>query len=145
VHETVQRRRGESNGVGLNRSESAWLTSQPDHAYFGQKDIQQALLLRISTPESPLPFSPSPTDSTHLADLAVLTDLLMAHPSPDHLHILPTTRAEDNLALSSRNAYLDPAERAVAPVLHRALSAARDLYQKDPPGRKCSRRLRRSY
>lgn len=59
----------------------------------------------------------------------MLTDLLMAHPTPDNLHILPTTRDPNtNLALSSRNAYLSPAEMRVAPTLYRALSAARDMY-----------------
>ncbi|WVR04367.1 pantoate-beta-alanine ligase [Kwoniella sp. DSM 27419] len=79
---------------------------EPDHAYFGQKDIQQALLLKI-----------------------LVQDLLLAHPTPDNLHILPTTRSPAGLALSSRNAYLSPAEMAVAPVLYRALTAARDLYK----------------
>ena len=42
---------------------------QPTQSYFGQKDIQQALLLRRMT-----------------------RDMLMAHPSPDNLHIVPTVR-----------------------------------------------------
>lgn len=59
----------------------------------------------------------------------MLTDLLMAHPTPDNLHILPTTRDPNTkLALSSRNAYLSAAEMRVAPTLYRALAAARDLY-----------------
>ncbi|KAI9635522.1 putative PAN6 Pantoate-beta-alanine ligase [Dioszegia hungarica] len=79
---------------------------EPDHAYFGQKDIQQALLLKI-----------------------MLTDLLLAHPLPENLHILPTTRdPHDHLALSSRNAYLSAPERDIAPILHRALSAAQLLF-----------------
>ncbi|RXK42199.1 pantoate-beta-alanine ligase [Tremella mesenterica] len=79
---------------------------EPSHAYFGQKDIQQALLLRV-----------------------LLTDLLVSHPLPHNLHILPTTRDPiDHLALSSRNAYLTPPERAVAPVLYQALTAASKLW-----------------
>ncbi|WVN87015.1 pantoate-beta-alanine ligase [Cryptococcus depauperatus CBS 7841] len=72
---------------------------EPDHAYFGQKDIQQALLLKI-----------------------LVQDLLLSHPTPSNLHIVPTTRSSTGLALSSRNAYLSPPELFVSPVLYRALS-----------------------
>ncbi|WVO13702.1 pantoate-beta-alanine ligase [Cryptococcus depauperatus] len=72
---------------------------EPDHAYFGQKDIQQALLLKI-----------------------LVQDLLLSHPTPSNLHIVPTTRSSTGLALSSRNAYLSPPELLVSPVLYRALS-----------------------
>ncbi|KII85924.1 hypothetical protein PLICRDRAFT_178229 [Plicaturopsis crispa FD-325 SS-3] len=79
---------------------------QPSNTYFGQKDIQQALLLR-----------------------RMCRDLLLEHPSPDRLHIVPTARdPTDELALSSRNTYLSPAERRVAPVLRHALVAARDAW-----------------
>ncbi|WVF70117.1 pantoate-beta-alanine ligase [Kwoniella sp. CBS 6097] len=78
---------------------------EPDHAYFGQKDIQQALLLKI-----------------------LVQDLLLSHPTPENLHILPTTRSSTGLALSSRNAYLSPPELYVSPVLYRALNAAKELY-----------------
>ncbi|KAJ3927909.1 MAG: pantothenate synthetase [Lentinula lateritia] len=75
---------------------------QPTNAYFGQKDIQQALLLR-----------------------RMVTDLLLSHPSAQNLHIVPTVRDPlDNLALSSRNAYLSPPARKVAPTLYNALKAA---------------------
>lgn len=113
---------------------------QPDHAYFGQKDIQQALLLKISTyafshPSqlklldylSP-PYDSLLTCSTSLSGgrtvlAVVLKDLLSAHPTSENLHIIPTTRdSKDNLALSSRNAYLTPSERVYAPTLHRALT-----------------------
>ena len=75
---------------------------QPDYAFFGQKDIQQCLILR-----------------------RMVADLHMPHPpSPSHLRVVPTVRDFDNVALSSRNAYLAPAQRQHAPVLYAALSAA---------------------
>lgn len=73
----------------------------PDKSYFGQKDAQQAVVIR-----------------------RMAQDLNM----PIEIVICPTVRAEDGLALSSRNAYLNPAERAAAPVLYRALSAAQAAY-----------------
>ncbi|GHJ84476.1 hypothetical protein NliqN6_0878 [Naganishia liquefaciens] len=83
---------------------------EPDHAYFGQKDIQQALLLKL-----------------------MLKDLLCNAPSADNLHIVPTSRDPvDSLALSSRNAYLLPEERPYAPTLFRALSLAREYLAADP-------------
>jgi pantoate--beta-alanine ligase len=84
---------------------NALSTPQPTHAYFGQKDIQQALLLR-----------------------RMVSDLLIPHPTPECLHIVRTTRAPDGLALSSRNAYLSTAERTRAPVLYAALRAAADSW-----------------
>lgn len=70
----------------------------PTRVYFGQKDAQQVAVLRRL-----------------IADLAVDVEL----------RVLPTVRDEDGLALSSRNALLSPAERAVALALPRAL-ATRD-------------------
>ncbi|KAH7921232.1 Pantoate-beta-alanine ligase [Leucogyrophana mollusca] len=79
---------------------------QPTNTYFGQKDIQQALLLR-----------------------RMCKDLLLSHPDPDHVHILPTTRdLNDALALSSRNSYLTPSERAIAPTLFAALQKAESAW-----------------
>jgi len=69
-----------------------------EHAYFGQKDAQQVLVVR-----------------------RMATDLAI----PTEVTALPTVREPDGLALSSRNVHLSPAERAAAPVLHRALLAAR--------------------
>lgn len=70
-----------------------------DHAWFGQKDAQQVLVVRRMA-----------------IDLAIPTDVIAA----------PTVREADGLAMSSRNVHLSADERAAAPVLHRALAAARD-------------------
>jgi pantoate--beta-alanine ligase len=75
---------------------------RPDVAYFGQKDAQQAIIIRRM-----------------VRDLAV----------PVELRICPTVREPDGLALSSRNQYLDPDERKRAPVLYQALEEARGLIE----------------
>lgn len=72
---------------------------QPDRVYFGQKDYQQVLVIERL-----------------VQDLNVHTEVVT----------VPTVRAADGLALSSRNAYLTVEERAAAPVLYRALQFARD-------------------
>jgi pantoate--beta-alanine ligase len=69
---------------------------RPDIAVFGQKDAQQLTLVRAMA-----------------ADFALGIEV----------EAVPTVRAADGLALSSRNKYLSPDERAVAPALHRALAA----------------------
>jgi len=75
---------------------------EPTNAYFGQKDIQQALLLR-----------------------RLSRDLLLSHPDFKHIHVVPTARDPENgLALSSRNAYLTEDGRRVASTLREALQAA---------------------
>lgn len=73
---------------------------QPDVAYFGQKDYQQAAVLRQM-----------------VADLDV----------PVELKVCPTVREPDGLAMSSRNRYLSPAGRQRALVLWRSLELARQL------------------
>ncbi len=71
-----------------------------EHAYFGQKDAQQVMVIRRMA-----------------LDLALPTEVITC----------PTEREPDGLALSSRNVHLTPAERAAAPVLHRALLAAKAM------------------
>jgi len=80
----------------------------PDVAYFGQKDAQQALVIR-----------------------RLVRDLDM----PVRVEVCPTVREADGLALSSRNAHLSPTDRARATALHRALSAVQDAVsagERDP-------------
>ncbi|HET7027620.1 MAG TPA: pantoate--beta-alanine ligase [Candidatus Limnocylindrales bacterium] len=73
-----------------------------ERAYFGQKDAQQVMVIdRMAT------------------DLALGTEVIAC----------PTVREPDGLALSSRNVHLSPEERAAAPVLHRALVAAREAFE----------------
>ena len=69
-----------------------------DHAYFGQKDAQQVMVIRQMA-----------------RDLAIPTEVIAC----------PTVREPDGLARSSRNVHLSADERRAAPVLHRALGAAR--------------------
>jgi pantoate--beta-alanine ligase len=71
---------------------------QPDVAIFGEKDFQQLTVIR-----------------------RVVEDLNL----PVKIVGAPTVRAEDGLALSSRNRYLAPDERAAAPAMYRALDKAR--------------------
>ncbi len=73
-----------------------------DHAYFGQKDAQQVMVIRQMA-----------------RDLAIPTEVIAC----------PTVREPDGLALSSRNVHLTAAERAASPVLHRALLAARSRWE----------------
>lgn len=71
-------------------------------AYFGQKDAQQVVVVRHM-----------------VADLNF----------PAQIAVIPTMREPDGLAMSSRNRYLTPEQRDAAPVIHRALQAAGELYE----------------
>jgi pantoate--beta-alanine ligase len=71
---------------------------QPDRAYFGQKDAQQVVVIKRMARDLDFPVE---------------------------VVVCPTLREPDGLAMSSRNVYLTPEQRAAAPVLYRALSAAR--------------------
>ena len=70
----------------------------PCRAYFGEKDFQQIAVVRRM-----------------VRDLSIPVDVVAC----------PTRRESDGLAMSSRNAYLTPEERAVAPVVHATLQAGR--------------------
>lgn len=76
---------------------------QPRRAYFGQKDAQQVIVIR-----------------------RLVQDLLF----PVEIVVGATVREPDGLAMSSRNSYLNPAERAAAVVLYRSLSRAREAFQR---------------
>jgi len=85
---------------------------QPARAYFGQKDAQQVIVIKHM-----------------VAELNMNVEIV----------VVPTVRESDGLALSSRNAYLNPDERRAATVLFEALSLAKQLWQ---DGEKDGDRLR---
>ena len=76
---------------------------QPESAYFGQKDIQQTMLL-----------------NRMIKDLHINTQM----------RVCPTLREQDGLAMSSRNVYLGQRRRHVATTLFKALKAAEEAYVK---------------
>jgi pantoate--beta-alanine ligase len=74
----------------------------PDKVYFGQKDAQQVVVIKQMARDLNFPLE---------------------------VVVCPTERESDGLALSSRNAYLNPEERRAATVLFRALSAAQKEFE----------------
>jgi pantoate--beta-alanine ligase len=78
----------------------------PDYAMFGEKDYQQLQVVKRMASDLDLPVEIVP---------------------------VPTVREKDGLALSSRNAYLSPAERATAPTLHRVLQETAASIRKGAP------------
>jgi len=85
---------------------------QPTRAYFGQKDAQQAIVIKKM-----------------VADLNMNLEIVT----------VPTVREPDGLAMSSRNIYLNPQERQAALVLYQALSLAQQLWSQ---GEKDAERIR---
>src|SRR6266536_3972281 len=77
-------------------------TVRPDFAFFGQKDAQQAVIIKRM-----------------VRDLAFDTEIV----------VLPTVREDSGLAISSRNLYLNADEQAAAGVIHRALVQAKTAYK----------------
>ena len=75
---------------------------QPHKAYFGQKDAQQAAVIRQMTRDLNFPIE---------------------------IVVCPIVREPDGLAMSSRNVYLDPQQRKAATILYRSLSAAKEAYE----------------
>lgn len=75
---------------------------QPDKLYLGQKDMQQAVILRKM-----------------IEDLNYNTEVV----------ICPIVREKDGLAMSSRNTYLSPEERELAPVLYKSLKMAESMVE----------------
>ena len=100
----TDRLEGETRGAAHFRGVSTVVTkllcmTQPDVAYFGQKDAQQTVVIR-----------------------RLVTDLNL----PVRIEVCPTVRESDGLAMSSRNALLDQRERDQAPSLYAALRAIED-------------------
>jgi pantoate--beta-alanine ligase len=90
---------------------------RPDKAYFGQKDAQQAAVIRQMT-----------------RDLSY----------PIEIVVCPTMREPDGLAMSSRNSYLNPEERRTATVLFRALTAAKTACEAGERDAETLRRIMRA-
>ena len=101
-------RPGHFDGVATVVAKLLW-QSLPDRLYLGQKDGQQVAVIRRL-----------------VRDLDIATEIAVE----------PTVRAPDGLALSSRNSYLAPDQRAAATVIYRALASARDRFggQNADPG-----------
>ena len=75
---------------------------RPDFAFFGQKDAQQAVIIKRL-----------------VKDLALETEVL----------VLPTVREDSGLAMSSRNSYLSAEDQEAATVIHRALAKVKETFK----------------
>jgi pantoate--beta-alanine ligase len=75
---------------------------QPDRVYFGQKDVQQSILIKRMVQDF------------HI---------------PTEVRVMSTSREKDGLAMSSRNVYLGEQRRRQATILYRALKAAEAVYE----------------
>jgi pantoate--beta-alanine ligase len=89
---------------------------QPQKAYFGQKDAQQAAVIRRMAKDMDFPIE---------------------------IIVCPTVREADGLAMSSRNTYLNPEERKAATVLFRSLNAAKGAYESGERDAEVLRRILR--
>jgi pantoate--beta-alanine ligase len=88
--------------------------TQPDKAYFGQKDAQQVVVIQQMTDDLNFPVE---------------------------IVVCQTVREEDGLAMSSRNSYLNPKQRQAARVLFRALSKAKEAFESGERDAEALRRM----
>jgi pantoate--beta-alanine ligase len=95
-------RPGHFNGV-LQIVNKLFQIVQPDHAYFGQKDIQQFVLIQTMVNEFNIPVE---------------------------LHPVPTVREFDGLAMSSRNRYLTKDQRQIAPELYETITDVAQMLER---------------
>ncbi len=88
--------------------------AQPDKAYFGQKDAQQAVVIRRMAQDLTFPLE---------------------------VVICPIVREADGLAMSSRNVYLNQQEQQAASILYRSLQSARSAYENGERDAGCLRQV----